>query len=279
MAEKIERIKERLAKSPYYDFLMEMAKVFYAFEHTTDPSSSNAIVKAVDACDKIIRIDMKGEKGSADRLNVILGFAVHDSFWKHNVLSLEQLRLKRDGVRKWEKVESALKKTLAAGGKDWPLYIPPYARYEKPEIGSSLDKNTEIPGSTVKKDLVDARKTTMKALREVAYSEYLQTPEWAEKRDAAILRAGGRCQVCNDDRQLNVHHRTYERVEDDAPEDLVVLCRRCHELFHFGKVDMEQDSRKPDVFEKDGLPFTFAEVEQFGFAILHDISDLFGRKF
>lgn len=40
------------------------------------------------------------------------------------------------------------------------------------------------------------------------YQEYLQSPEWRERRKAAIMRAEGRCQVCNDPIGLEVHHRT-----------------------------------------------------------------------
>jgi hypothetical protein len=32
--------------------------------------------------------------------------------------------------------------------------------------------------------------------------------------------------------RLDVHHNTYERYGDESTFDLVVLCDRCHELFH-----------------------------------------------
>jgi len=73
------------------------------------------------------------------------------------------------------------------------------------------------------------------------YHQYLASREWAARRAAALERAGHRCQVCNADRwfagSLEVHHRTYERLGNEAPGDLVVLCRHCHDLFHrFGKL-------------------------------------------
>jgi hypothetical protein len=69
------------------------------------------------------------------------------------------------------------------------------------------------------------------------YNEYLQTPEWQEKRAEARARAGGRCQVCNSLGPLDVHHRTYERRGAERESDLIVLCRNCHELFHrFGRL-------------------------------------------
>ena len=67
---------------------------------------------------------------------------------------------------------------------------------------------------------------------EIDYLEYLQTPEWKEKRQAAIFRARGRCQVCNCTGPISVHHRTYKRLGDEDPEDLTALCLTCHDLFH-----------------------------------------------
>lgn len=64
------------------------------------------------------------------------------------------------------------------------------------------------------------------------YHEYLTSPEWAIRRDAALKRVNFRCQLCNTGGQLNVHHRTYERVGNEANIDLVVLCRPCHKTYH-----------------------------------------------
>src|SRR5438093_4983788 len=46
-------------------------------------------------------------------------------------------------------------------------------------------------------------------LADLPYPEYLQTPEWQQKRRAALEQAEYRCQVCNRGEHLNVHHRTY----------------------------------------------------------------------
>lgn len=69
-------------------------------------------------------------------------------------------------------------------------------------------------------------------LRTMPYEDYLQTPEWQDRRASALARAGERCQVCNADRELQVHHRTYERRGNEDPGDLTVLCRPCHARFH-----------------------------------------------
>ncbi len=82
-------------------------------------------------------------------------------------------------------------------------------------------------------------------LKTIPYPEYLKTYHWAQTRDAALERAGHRCQVCNKTKSLNVHHRTYARRGNERPDDLTVLCRRCHELFHSG--GRMPDSRDADV--------------------------------
>jgi len=62
----------------------------------------------------------------------------------------------------------------------------------------------------------------------VDYLAYLKTDEWAERAAACIAAAGHRCAVCNGRTRLEAHHRTYERLGNERPDDLTCLCRRCH---------------------------------------------------
>lgn len=71
-----------------------------------------------------------------------------------------------------------------------------------------------------------------KAYRDLPYDQYLQTDWWKKIRAAAIARARQRCQVCYSPHELNVHHRTYERLGNELDSDLTVLCGKCHNLFH-----------------------------------------------
>lgn len=65
------------------------------------------------------------------------------------------------------------------------------------------------------------------------YQEYLDSKAWQEKRQFALTRAEYRCQVCNGDLRLEVHHRSYERLyEHEEISDLIVLCEWCHKLHH-----------------------------------------------
>lgn len=68
----------------------------------------------------------------------------------------------------------------------------------------------------------------------VNYHEYIKTEAWRERAEAAKQRVGQRCQICNRPATrvtLDVHHRTYERLGNERPEDLTVLCRGCHDLY------------------------------------------------
>jgi hypothetical protein len=72
--------------------------------------------------------------------------------------------------------------------------------------------------------------------RRVNYYEYIASPAWKRKANAAKEAAGYRCQVCNKGKdngaQLDAHHRTYERLGNECPEDITVLCHKCHGLYH-----------------------------------------------
>lgn len=72
----------------------------------------------------------------------------------------------------------------------------------------------------------------------VDYYTYIQSDSWRQKANQAKQHAGYRCQICNRpaaEVQLDAHHRTYERLGDEAPEDITVLCRDCHSLYEANK--------------------------------------------
>lgn len=70
-------------------------------------------------------------------------------------------------------------------------------------------------------------------LATMPYTDYLKTDEWQEKRRAALLNAGYRCELCHERKPLDVHHLTYDRRGYERPSDLQALCRDCHEAEHF----------------------------------------------
>ena len=66
------------------------------------------------------------------------------------------------------------------------------------------------------------------------YQDYLKSPEWISVSTLVKKRAGYKCQVCNSPHDLQAHHRTYENRGNEINhlDDLICLCRRCHNIFH-----------------------------------------------
>lgn len=64
------------------------------------------------------------------------------------------------------------------------------------------------------------------------YNDYLSSYSWNIKRDILIKKYDGRCQLCNSNKNINIHHRTYENLGDEKFTDLTVLCNSCHKKFH-----------------------------------------------
>jgi 5-methylcytosine-specific restriction endonuclease McrA len=82
-------------------------------------------------------------------------------------------------------------------------------------------------------------------LQAMPYEKYLFTPEWNERRQAALKKASYRCQVCNSPDWLDVHHRHYGSPRgQERVSDLTVLCRGHHQLFERFKKLMRGDPRR-----------------------------------
>lgn len=62
------------------------------------------------------------------------------------------------------------------------------------------------------------------------YRKYLKSKEWHSRKQWALKYADYKCQTCNSDEQIDVHHRTYENLGYELPGDLTILCHRCHKL-------------------------------------------------
>jgi len=64
------------------------------------------------------------------------------------------------------------------------------------------------------------------------YKEYLQTTNWTAIRKTTLLRDNDKCVICNKKAQ-QVHHLTYDNVGFEKQEDLISVCKPCHEEIHF----------------------------------------------
>lgn len=81
----------------------------------------------------------------------------------------------------------------------------------------------------------------MASRQQSIYSEYLKHPLWQKLRIEVLERDGFKCRKCGKSigaSSLEVHHKQYhpgKRPWEYPPEELISLCRTCHELFHFLK--------------------------------------------
>ena len=66
------------------------------------------------------------------------------------------------------------------------------------------------------------------------YDDYLTSDHWRKTRAAALKRAWNKCERCGATNSLTVHHIVYRKWRE-RPEDLQVLCWRCHKLAHAGE--------------------------------------------
>lgn len=75
-------------------------------------------------------------------------------------------------------------------------------------------------------------------IQSMSYEDFLTTPYWAGIRKMAYAIHGTKCCSCGVEKtKLNVHHKTYDRHglehhSEVVKEDLIVLCRECHEKLH-----------------------------------------------
>jgi hypothetical protein len=65
-----------------------------------------------------------------------------------------------------------------------------------------------------------------------SYLAYLNSPHWRVTRNHALKLAGYQCQRCPSKRDLQVHHKTYERLGAELDTDLEVVCFTCHNGHH-----------------------------------------------
>ena len=74
------------------------------------------------------------------------------------------------------------------------------------------------------------------AARETDYQSYLRSDVWKVRRAKVFAAAGGICLGCGR-RAETVHHRSYERLGQEADADLVALCWDCHQACHLHHVE------------------------------------------
>ena len=81
------------------------------------------------------------------------------------------------------------------------------------------------------KIIIEQKKATNAWNIEVWYRGYLESRMWLKKRAFILNRSEGKCERCGK-KAVHVHHKTYERIGYELPEDLMALCKSCHGKEH-----------------------------------------------
>ncbi len=119
-----------------------------------------------------------------------------------------------------------------------------YADYETREyvkrylISSNLPI---VPIENLKSDWVNWDIIT-EYIQSMPYDDFLKTVYWRSIADHKKDEAKHRCQLCNSEKELKTHHRTYENHGKELfyLDDLIILCDKCHGLFHDEKKEKRE---------------------------------------
>lgn len=154
-------------------------------------------------------------------------------------------------IAKWMKVTCGECNTLEeAPCTSWNDYKqklsgPPYAKYkcqncellhkkedksQNKEIMGFMSSNTDDEGWGWEEE--QNRIDNIEYLQSLPYSKYLLSEHWLSIRKRTLKKSGYRCQLCNKQDSLDVHHRTYERLGHENYNDTIALCRECHGKHH-----------------------------------------------
>ncbi len=69
-------------------------------------------------------------------------------------------------------------------------------------------------------------------MNKTQYNLYLKSNRWRKKRKQIKTFWDNRCAICNSEKNIHVHHRTYERLGRELTTDLIALCAVCHGRHH-----------------------------------------------
>jgi 5-methylcytosine-specific restriction endonuclease McrA len=64
------------------------------------------------------------------------------------------------------------------------------------------------------------------------YLRCMASPQWEARRSAYFAKHRKRCAACGSKDDVQLHHRTYERMGRELDADLCPLCQRCHASVH-----------------------------------------------
>ena len=110
---------------------------------------------------------------------------------------------------------------------NWPEYRPPWDQDLEEIFKRALDEPRRLAEiATYQKHLLIQQEEARR------YENYLQSPQWRQKRQIVLERDNHRCQGCGQQRATQVHHRTYHNIYREFLFELISVCDECHARLH-----------------------------------------------
>jgi len=115
---------------------------------------------------------------------------------------------------------------------DWIPHsrIPPAA--EIVPIDDGLPQRYQLNVRELKQALFERKKELERKDFFESYDEYLNTPEWREKRVLVFKRCNGICEGCGIKKATEIHHLSYKNVGNEFLFELAGVCSDCHIKAH-----------------------------------------------
>ena len=113
------------------------------------------------------------------------------------------------------------------------------------------------------------------------YLEYLKSPRWQFLRSERLKIDNYRCQRCASPLNLDVHHTKYpkELGTENVHNDLITLCRRCHEYVEEQKLGYrrEQEERLEEIRARnEEMQRQYQEEQDLRKRLMHQFLDEYG---
>lgn len=106
--------------------------------------------------------------------------------------------------------------------------------FDDEECSSIRQKIAEQKGIYYRDIYETHRQKRNKAWRDY-YDAYLVSTRWALLRVKALTMVNYKCIVCGSADTLQLHHRHYKTLGEESLDDVMVLCKKCHEIWHIAK--------------------------------------------
>lgn len=65
-----------------------------------------------------------------------------------------------------------------------------------------------------------------------SYKAYLLSPKWRGFTNNIRKIRKHKCEKCGSNIRLQIHHKSYLNIFKETPDDVLLLCKACHELEH-----------------------------------------------